>query len=124
MLSVDDLAFISTELMDENNDEDDGNMYESDDGNDAFVVQDKNDSACTTEKALANKAFIHGTTFNKNLDKEYLEMEAALTLKEIPEFKGIRIEKCCNKSSVMAYSQYKAYSVSYTHLTLPTIRLV
>ena len=115
MFSDDDLALMSTELLDENNDGNHENGYDSDNDeeNDELVAQDKNDSAYSTERILASKAFIYDTTFHKHVKKEYLDMKSALPLEEISGIIGIRIDTCWNKSSVMAYSQYKTYCLEF-----------
>lgn len=116
MISVDDLAFITGELsIDEISSED----HEGEDVVFSENVQDDADSTYITEDAMnlnkseeirrANSAFMHGTSFANDHFKKLLTMTAELSAGEGPVFKGIYIDTCANRSSVMSYSQYKAY---------------
>ena len=83
---------------------------DSDDDEVNYVSADNRDSSGRSAQThFANAAFAHGRTYATDLEKELKEIEAALSIGEKNEFRGIIMDTAANRSSVMSHSQYKAY---------------
>lgn len=116
MISIDDLAYISNELCENDDKPDDDLVYDNDierNESDAYVLQDQNESLKSEEQSLRNNPFIHGKSFSSDCDQNLKFMELALTIESIQNFRVIRLDTCCNKSSIRSYDQYKAYCMEF-----------
>ncbi len=113
LISVEDLAFISEELAQDNSEDKNEIEFSDDEDNEsqseAYIVEDALDMHKQTEAKLANMSFLHGRSYEKDQLNAYTVMERELKLGETTMFKGILLDTCCNRSSVMSLSQYKAY---------------
>ena len=111
------MPYISNELHENEDISDDDLVYDSDTENngedDAYIAQYQNHALRSEEQKLANNTFIHGRSFASDKEKSMREMDLALSTQPIPKFRGIRLDTCCNKSSVMSYDQYKAYCMEF-----------
>lgn len=112
MLIVEDVAYISeqlTEVPETIDTPDEIQFSDSDDDDTAYLAADTDNLQRDTEVYLANSAFVHGRTFSTDLKSGMAAMFSALSMGEVPRFKGILIDSCANRSSVMSYEQYRAY---------------
>lgn len=114
MLSASDLAFIADELIPNEDEEDDENVVLSEEEEEefnesAFVANDEHGLNKGSEILLSNQSFLHGTTFAKDMEMAMASMSKDLKMGEEEIFKGIYIDTCANRSSIMSLKQYKAY---------------
>lgn len=119
MITIEDLAYITADLLNENEGtECDGPVYESEedqaeDPDDAYLIQDMNESAFAIEQKPANNSFVQGRSFISDRQAELEKIDLAIALDDIPKFKGILLDTCGNRSSVMSFAQYKAYCLEF-----------
>ncbi len=106
LISVEDLSFIADDLHDDT--EDNESIFESD-SEEANFADTSTELDENTEIYLSNIAYLHGNSFTKDLEKDYKQMEAALYTEPCSKFRGIKLDTCANRSSIMSYAQYKAY---------------
>lgn len=116
MLSVEDLAFITNELtcdVDENPAPEDGdqNIFSDsdEDSNVVYVAEDTLNLNKSNEVMLANNSFLHGRTHMRDKKRQMDRMRSELTDGECTKFRGLLIDTCANRSSIMSIAQYKAY---------------
>ncbi len=114
MVTMDDLAMVVGEITDmvdttSGSDEDDGSDTSEELEHSANIAVCEEGYGTRTEMHFANVAFMHGRSFSRDLDKELMAMYTDLNEGEETKFKGLYIDTCANRSSVMSYAQYTAY---------------
>ena len=111
LLSVEDLAMITDDLLWDG--EGEGNkddiVLSEDEAEAGYIACDVMELHKDQEVHLANISFVHGRTFNADFEREMVMMSRELACGEKTPFKGIYIDTCANRSSVMSIAQYKAY---------------
>lgn len=108
LLTVEDLAFVVGEIS-QNTDENDTETVFSDSEDQAYISEDLLNYHKETEMHLSNTSFSHGRSFFSDRDTAMASMNRELREGETTSFKGIHLDTCANRSSVMSISQYKAY---------------
>jgi len=116
MVSVEDLALIVENLtvqeeVDDGDDGDDVILSESEEESEdiAYIAEDSMDLHKSEEERLANISFMHGRTFSRDLSQAMSAMNSQLSVGTEVPFRGLHIDTCANRSSVMALAQYRAY---------------
>lgn len=110
LLTVEDLAYVIDEVTEhepQDNEENDPVFSDSDDS--AYIVSDDLNLHKEAEIALSNYAFCHGRSFHTDRNIAMAVMNRELKQGERSEFKGLMLDTCANRSSVMSLNQYKAY---------------
>jgi len=114
LITIEDLSMVVQDLIEDNeidaeatDDEDD---EESDiEVDDVHFTQNECSVFEAEEEFLANAAYIHGKTFVQDQEMSILAMYNELRMGEETKFKGIYLDTCANRSSVMSLNQYQAY---------------
>ena len=109
LFTIEDIALLANEQA--NDDEDDVSITfsDSEDDTEAHVAEESIDVWRDEEQYLANVAFIHGRTFEKDSKQQIAAMISELRKGEREKFDGLYIDTCANRSSVMSLDQYRAY---------------
>ena len=113
LFTAEDLAYISNELTEEKEED------ETQD-DDMFTSGDESDSVFYTRTGedlvnhLADNAFFHGRNFQSNMNSQLDKMNHALQSKEeILNFRGIHLDTCANRTSIMSLAKYKYYCIEF-----------
>lgn len=117
MVTVDDLAMIVSDMTDgyatqsseESNsaaEHDDSSATDEDLVNFAAVQEDTDRFA---EAYLSNASFVHGRSYHTDMAAALAAMHEDLLQGGEARFKGIYIDTCANRPSVMSFSQYQSY---------------
>lgn len=109
-LTVEDISFVLNML--DPGDEDDRKQ-----AHDVQWVEDEDDyiswlsmtAAADGKVLLSNNAFIHGNTYEKDLNHAFKVMNDKLKVSHSTTFNGITIDTAANCKSVMCRQQYKPY---------------
>lgn len=112
MFSVEDLAFMADELNHDET-EKDADLILSDDGEDnsdsAFIADDMYGLKKQSEINFTNYSFRHGACFLQDKKFAMAAMASELEIGEEDGFRGILIDTCAKRSSIMSLRQYRAY---------------
>lgn len=107
---MEDLAYIIDEIShDADKEGEDEDVEFSEEEETAYISGNVFDTHKNEEISLANNAFAHGRSLCSDMEAAMASMNRDLAAGEETIFKGIMIDTCANRSSVMSISQYKAY---------------
>lgn len=118
-VTVEDMACVVDEMLeqgsgieevDEMND-----LYSSDEDSDderdefCYIPEDEMPLHKGNEQRLANATFVHGMSYRADFHAALATMKSERYQGGVTKIKGIFLDNCANRSSVMYYNQYKAY---------------
>jgi len=81
---------------------------EEDDEEAIYISENTLDLNKSEEILLENTASVHGNTYRDVKSRAYAMMKSELYIREQIMFRGIYIDTCANRSSVISYAQYKS----------------
>lgn len=120
MISINDLVFISNDLWntsEASEQREDGPVYESEhedaESSDAYFSEETTEVTYITEQRLARNSFMHARSFKSDQQLEWKKISSTLVSENIQQFRGIYLDTCANRSSVMSYDQYKEYCMDF-----------